>query len=388
MLLASCGGSERVPTFHEDVAPLLGAYCQGCHRQGGMAPFALETVEDARGRARTIAKMVRERRMPPWPATDEPGCPPQVGRRTLSPEEIRTIERWAEHGAREGPPRPPASPPAFGELDHVDAVLQASAPYRPLPDSDDYRCFRVSPGIAADRFITAFAIRPGVPTSVHHVQLWGIEDDAGEDALTAAEAVDPEPGYACREGGVAARYLTVWAASDPVRRHPAGTGLRIRGGHSLIMEIHYHDDGAGRPDHTAVELELADSVERPATVVPLSPPAFSLPPGQARARVGMTMPEMDHDLLVWGVRAHMHGLGRSAFVSRSAPTGPACLLNIPRWDTSWQLMYFYEAPVSVRAGEQLSVECEYDTTSRQTPTVYGIRTVDEMCFAYFYVTDP
>ncbi len=353
-----------------------------------MAPFALETLEDARVRASTLARVVRERKMPPWPAADEPGCPPQLGRRSLSPEEISVFERWAELGARAGTPRPADPPPPFGELDHVDAVLAASGPYRPLPDADDYRCFRVSPDLAADRYITAFAIRAGVPTSVHHVQLWAIDDDAGEAALTAAEAVDSAPGYACRDINVPARYLTVWAASDPVRRHPPGTGLKINGGHSLVMEIHYHDDGTSRPDQTTVELELAETVERPATIVPLSPAAFELPPGQAHTRVGMTMPGLDHDALVWGVRAHMHGLGRTAVVSRLDDHGASCLLKIPRWDTSWQLMYFYDQPVPLPAGSQLSVECEYDTTSRHTPTLYGIRTVDEMCFAYFYVTSP
>ncbi len=354
-----------------------------------MAPFALETLEDARTRASTIARVVRERRMPPWPAADEPGCPPQAGRRSLAEPEIRTFERWADSGARAGTPRAPDPPPAFGELDHVDAILQASGPYRPIPDSDDYRCFRVRPDIPADRYITAFAIRAGVPSSVHHVQLWAIEDDAGEAALETAEAADPEPGYPCMEGSVRARYLTVWAASDPVRRHPAGTGLKISGGHSLIMEIHYHEDGTGRPDQTAVELELAETVDRPASVWPLSPPAFSLAPGKASVRVGMTTPEVDHDVLVWGVRAHMHGLGRSAHVSRVDPAGaPSCLLKVPRWDTSWQLMYFYEAPVPVAAGSKLAVQYEFDTTSRSTPTVYGIRTIDEMCFSYFYVTDP
>jgi hypothetical protein len=97
--------------------------------------------------------------------------------------------------------------------------------------------------------------------------------------------------------------------------------------------------------------------------------------------------------MLWGVRAHMHALGsRASVVRRAAGSSPDaagdCLLEIPRWQPEWQLMYFYEAPVALASGDVLWLECGYDTRGQIAPVRYGIRTADEMCFAFFYVTPP
>jgi hypothetical protein len=42
------GDNEALrPNWHEDVAPLVYASCVGCHFEGGIGPFALETYEQA-----------------------------------------------------------------------------------------------------------------------------------------------------------------------------------------------------------------------------------------------------------------------------------------------------------------------------------------------------
>ena len=48
------------------MAPILLARCAPCHRPGQIAPFSLLTYEDARRRARDIARVTAEKRMPPW----------------------------------------------------------------------------------------------------------------------------------------------------------------------------------------------------------------------------------------------------------------------------------------------------------------------------------
>ena len=61
-------------TFTKDVAPILQAKCQGCHRPGMMAPMSLLTYQDARPWARSIKTKVSNREMPPvkpQPSEDE-----------------------------------------------------------------------------------------------------------------------------------------------------------------------------------------------------------------------------------------------------------------------------------------------------------------------------
>lgn len=53
-------------TFTEQVAPILFEHCATCHRPGEAAPFPLLTYEDARRKARMIAR-VTERGLMPQP---------------------------------------------------------------------------------------------------------------------------------------------------------------------------------------------------------------------------------------------------------------------------------------------------------------------------------
>src|SRR5262245_20172448 len=68
--------SEGAVTFNRDVLPILQANCQTCHRgvganSGGMvAPMSLMTYDETRPWAKSIAKVVASRQMPPWFATE------------------------------------------------------------------------------------------------------------------------------------------------------------------------------------------------------------------------------------------------------------------------------------------------------------------------------
>ncbi|HEX2676938.1 MAG TPA: hypothetical protein VHM19_09870 [Polyangiales bacterium] len=380
------------PTYYGDVEPILRGNCVGCHRPDGVAPFALTTFDAAAENALPIAGVTQEHRMPPWPAVSSGDCPTLVGSRRLDDHAIAVLGSWARGGAPEGkaPAMLPALPPAYGALKHVDAVLQSQTAYQPMPEKDDYRCFVVDPKLdAGDRYLAAYAVRLDAPGVVHHVQLWTIETDDSEAQLDALEAADPEPGYECLgDIGVPGTFVSVWAPSDPVRRHPEGTGVLLHGGHRMVIQIHYHDHtGQSRADRSSVELELVKSVEHPARLWALAPPDINLAPGEKSVKVQGSLTVGTTAQRVWGVRAHMHTLGSSEHVSLSVKGKDRCLLDIPRWDPSWQMMYFYDQPLELPAGSQLNVTCEYDTRNVSQPVRYGPRSEDEMCFAYFYVTD-
>ena len=62
---ADVSGGQPV-TFAKDIAPILQAKCQNCHRAGQMAPMSLVTYEEARPWAKAIKQRVLTRQMPPW----------------------------------------------------------------------------------------------------------------------------------------------------------------------------------------------------------------------------------------------------------------------------------------------------------------------------------
>src|SRR4051812_7851418 len=95
------------PTWSRDVQPLVAEHCQGCHTEGGIAPFPLDTYAQARPQAFALAAAVTSRVMPPW-MPDEEGCTPLRESRRLSDEQVKLVSDWAEAGALEGAPAPVA----------------------------------------------------------------------------------------------------------------------------------------------------------------------------------------------------------------------------------------------------------------------------------------
>ena len=93
---------KNAPTYTKDIAAILQAKCQSCHRRHQVGPFALETYEQARKRSHDIAFVTEERSMPPWKPTR--GVGPKLkhdqsltpsGDRACSPPGPRQAPRWA-----------------------------------------------------------------------------------------------------------------------------------------------------------------------------------------------------------------------------------------------------------------------------------------------------
>ena len=96
---ASAGST---PTFTKDIAPILQAKCQDCHRTGQIAPMSLLTYQDARPWARDIKKRVVQRSMPPWFIDKSVGIQHFQNDMSLSDDQIATIAKWVDAGAPEG----------------------------------------------------------------------------------------------------------------------------------------------------------------------------------------------------------------------------------------------------------------------------------------------
>src|SRR5215475_12176076 len=97
-------------TFAKDVAPILQAKCQECHRKGTAAPMSLVTYEETRPWAKSIRYRVVTRNMPPWHIDQSVGIQHFQNDRSLSAPEIATISGWVDAGAPLGDPKdmPPA----------------------------------------------------------------------------------------------------------------------------------------------------------------------------------------------------------------------------------------------------------------------------------------
>lgn len=192
-------GEPGTVTFSRDVAPILQANCERCHRPEGVAPMPLVTYEQVRPWAPLMEDRTGRRdrmgAMPPYYVERGIGIQHYKGDERLTEEEIQTIAAWVDGGAPEGNPADLPAPKTWpaqgewllGEPDFVvrsqDFSMKAGAPdwwgnMEPIPT-----------GLTEDRYVRAVQIREindisgegggvGGRFIVHHI-IWGTRSPDG-----------------------------------------------------------------------------------------------------------------------------------------------------------------------------------------------------------------
>src|SRR5215813_8245116 len=94
--------SGAQPTYAKEVSRIFQTKCQGCHRDGDIAPFALKDYDTAVSWASDIRRAVAARVMPPWKPV--PGHGEFRDSYALSDDERQTILDWIENGMPAGDP--------------------------------------------------------------------------------------------------------------------------------------------------------------------------------------------------------------------------------------------------------------------------------------------
>jgi mono/diheme cytochrome c family protein len=397
LALPAAGGPDGV-TYSRDIAPLLAANCQSCHRDGEIAPFPLTGYDDAYRWRHKLLRNVERRKMPPWPPV--PGHGDFEGERRLADADIQRLRAWVQAGAPEGDPRdlpPPRAFPALWSAGPPDVVLEPDASFDvSSADRDLYRCFVIPTAFAEDRYVSVAEYLPGDRRIVHHVI--GYVDTSGHgEALDRAE---PGPGYTCfgGPGFVARGGLGGWAPGAPPTAMPDGVGMLLPAGARLVMQVHYHNRTGGVvADRTRVGLRFARAtVDKRVRVIPVLDRGFLIPAGAERhvVRASYTLPPTWHMHAI-GISPHMHLLGRQMRVTVTYPDGTSRpLIYIDDWDFHWQGSYAFRAPVPLPGGSRIDVEAVYDNSprNRRNPTSppravgWGEGTSDEMCIAFVRVT--
>ncbi len=366
-------------TWHRDVGPIVQQRCQGCHGEGGVAPFALMTYAQAATRHAEVAGSVTSLRMPPWMPT---GGQRFKDSRRLTRGEVDILAAWSAQGAPEGDPAtaPPPRPAPQG-LPWVDLKMAPAQAYTPNGGQpDDYHCFILEPGFTETKDFIGFEVRPGTRHQVHHVLLFNVPEAAAREA----DAKEAGPGWTCfGDSGVQQQsVLGAWAPGSPATRYPEGTGIRVQPGSVVVMQVHYNlTNGPRVADRTEVDLQFSRApVPQPATLELMANAGFAIPPGSEGYQY--TFQQLLVGGTLWGVLPHMHTLGRRIVLQRESGT----LIDIPAWDFHWQQAYFYEEPVQLPPSVgRLQLTCVWDNPTQRTVR-WGEGTGDEMCLAYLYLT--
>lgn len=407
-------------TYHRDVRPIFAAHCEGCHSDGGIAPFDIRYDEatwasGAPAWSAAAVGAVAARTMPPWHAATD--CHPIEGSKALPAKERAFVEAWAEKGFPVGDPADYVAPelPAPVDLGAPDLELHPSAAYTPdvrLPD--DYHCVALGPALAEDLDVRALEIVPGDARIVHHAILYvvGPEDAADVDV---ADADFPGVGYPCfggpipGGGGLESTDFTnagTYVPGYEAEVLPQGDARRWIKGSRLVLQLHYNllavPDGEPTPSDASF-LKLWRFEGTPTgiiTTVALPNYEFLVPAGAPESVHTKTF-SFGADAEVVGAMAHMHTLGASLTLEVERDGQELCVLDVPRWDFDWQRAYRFptDDPFWLQKGDVVKMTCVYDNSAGNQPTVNGVKqepkdvrwgegTLDEMCLAYAFVRIP
>ena len=172
----------QLPTWVDDIAPLVHSHCAHCHHNGGAGPFPLLTYEDVFFTAFMDLHVMQDGEMPPWPA--DPTYNHFVGENVLSDEDVALFETWYNTGMAYGDESVVVTPPEFGPegslLESLDFVADFDA-YTLQSDGEEYRWFVVSTDFEETKYIQAVEVIPGLPGAVHHADIF--VDTTGESRM-------------------------------------------------------------------------------------------------------------------------------------------------------------------------------------------------------------
>ena len=342
-------------SYRESIAPILKRRCVACHREGGAAPFAMDSYRTVFGWSPMIREVVRTRLMPPWRLDPHVGDFPGIN--LLTPQEERLLLGWIDAGSpgtASGDPLTvvePSDPDAWA-LGEPDIVVEFEEQTIPATGVIPYRYTATSIGNATGLWIRAAELKPGNAEVLHHALIF-----LGKDRNASVTSLD-----------YGVWFKTVFAMFAPgigPDIWPPRTGRFVPAHSRMIIQAHYTPKGLPTVDRPKLGLYLREkSPTHTLKNTALLPWALSIPPSAARVRVECER-KMKRDTLLYSFRPHMHNRGRSIKVWAELPEGERrVLLSIPNYVFEWQARYRLEEPLFLPAGTVLRGEAIYDNSGQ------------------------
>ena len=310
--------------LRRDVAPILRAKCESCHRAGEVAPFTLNDYKQAKAWSSDIKRYTQNDQMPPWKPTPGYGEFKDVAAHTLSEKEKTVLATWADNGAPLGNAKDLPAPAKFAsgwQLGTPDVVLQPEKEYHLSADGEDvYRNFIVKTNFSEDVWLRAVECRPGNRAVVHHVINY-IDANRVTDKMEGQDK-DGEPGFTATGGGpgfAQSGFLGGWAPGNDPNELATGVGTLLPKGANLVIQVHYHKNGKPETDLTKIGLYFQHgTIEKLARTNILINFGFKLPYGEERREV-KAKTAIREDCHILTVMPHMHLLGREMKIWATLP---------------------------------------------------------------------
>ena len=371
------------PDYATEIAPIIAEQCASCHREGGIGPFAMDSHLMLQGWSPMIREVLLTKRMPPTQVD------PYIGHfsnaRYISDLDLQRLVHWIDAGApRGGADIDPLTELQFPDrrewqLGEPDFIVKAPTHEIPATGVLDYINVEVELPFEEDKWVRAVQYIAGDEAVLHHLLSY---------VTAPREAVQGESPVAIN---ASPRFLEGYAPGkvDAIT-FPQNTGVYIPQGHNLAMQFHYTPNGRATVDETLLGLYMHDDPPDYENFTQSVSGMFRIPPfaGNHAASAEYVFAE---DVVVTGLRPHMHFRGKDMKLSAELPDGSITeLLSVPNYSYAWQPTYALDEPVNLPAGTMVHVTGTFDNSeynpANPDPSkelTFGLQSWDEMFIGYW-----
>ncbi len=397
-------------SYEHDIAPIIAENCAECHRQGGIAPFAMDSKLAVKGWSPMIREVVLTRRMPPGQIDNKVGHKMR-NEMNLADADMQKLVSWIDAGADTESESDPLARLEWPEtkwtlaefLGEPDIIVEIPPQTVPATGVVDYMNIPIDLGLAEDRWVRGSEVAPGSPEVLHHIITTVIPPEGQRDPMTAiVEAInalpeeravkirtdifkavaagEPPPidrifaenpdldvsgligGGDENQGSVAG-----YAPGNSFSLNPEGVGGLLKAGSTLNLQMHYTTSGKETVDATEIAIYFYDEGEVPDERMSGGVGnAFTIDiPAQAKDHEMQLVTHVPEEAEIYSLMPHMHFRGkRMAFTARYPDGSEEVILSVPAYSFNWQLSHELETPLRVPAGTRIVATGAFDNSSQ------------------------
>lgn len=419
-------------SYVNDIAPIIAENCAECHREGGIAPFAMDSSLAVQGWSPMIREVVLTRRMPPGQIDNKVGHK-MKNEMNLSDEEMQKLVRWVDAGSPVDGDEDPLTaltwPDTKWTLGEPDMIVKIPATTVPATGVVDYKDIVVDLDLDEERWVRGSEVAPGAPEVLHHIITTVVPPGGGEDPqalflkainslpeeraaairaeMFAAVAAGEQPdidkifrdnpeidvGTLLGGGGPDQASIAGYAPGNSVSLNPEGVGGRLVPGTKLSFQMHYTTSGKEQTDETEIgiyfypegyipEERMGGGVGNAFTI--------AIPAG-AKDHEMELVTYIKNDAEIHSLMPHMHFRGKRMKFTAVYPDGSEeVILSVPAYSFNWQLAHELAEPLAVPGGTKIVATGAFDNSGQNPynpdPTIevnWGEQSWEEMFMGFY-----
>lgn len=365
-------------SYANDIAPILEERCVTCHQEGGIAPFAMSSLQMVQGWSPMIRETLITKRMPPG-QIDAEYVDAFHDVYHITTEETQKLVHWIDNGSKSADDSDPLMELVHNPVKWMngepDIIIDIPEQQIPATGVQDYRNLMIPLELEEDIWVKAVEFEAGDTTVLHHI----IAFSYGPDGVNEFEILNQGIG------------LGAYAPGNELNLYPEGAGYPLKAGGGLMLQMHYTTSGKEAIDASQIGIYTWDEEPERQILGGSAADLDILIPPNAGNHEMVASKKFRKDSYLTMVGPHMHYRGSDANFKLVYPDGQEEeILNVPNYQFNWQKTYDFKEPKFLPAGTEMVFRATFDNSANNpfnpdpsSELTWGEQTWQEMFFGFF-----